>query len=122
MSRIEYRNGSPTQHAQGDFLIESVATDAIPTNLALQLPQNGELIVGYGEVTGHTHAIQARGVTLTIEKEGAQYMTIDELIAPEGATIVHQEHAPLTLKPGTYKITRQREVTDTDDGVSFVSD
>jgi hypothetical protein len=33
------------------------------------------------------------------------------LEVPQRTQVVHEEHRPLTLEPGSYRITRQREYT-----------
>lgn len=50
-------------------------------------------ILAHGEVTGHYHEAQGDGVALF--DDGV-------LEAPHGATVTHQEHAPITLPPGIY--------------------
>jgi hypothetical protein len=53
-----------------------------------------------GETTGHFHAAVGEGVELYEHPEGLL------LSAPQGATVVHQEHAPQALEPGQYDVTR----------------
>lgn len=59
--------------------------------------------IAEGEVTGHCHEAVGEGVEL-VEKEGTLY-----LVAPQGAQVTHQEHAPLELPAGVYRVGRTRE-------------
>lgn len=51
-------------------------------------------ILAYGEHTGHYHEAHGDGVALY--EDGV-------LEAPHGAEVTHQEHAPITVPPGTYE-------------------
>jgi hypothetical protein len=86
---------------QGDVLlrrIQSIPSDAKPTQR-----DNGRVILAYGEVTGHAHAI-LEPTTVKLAKGIAEYLD-----APEGATILHEEHDTILLPPGKYQIVHQRE-------------
>jgi hypothetical protein len=87
---------------QGDVLIrrgDLAAGRIVPA-------EDGRLILARGEATGHHHSVDARHGSLSIDEGGVMYLTIDQLTQVE-----HQEHAPLTLEPGVYEVTRQREYT-----------
>lgn len=92
---------------QGDLLIER--TTAAPKGRPVA-PEAGRLILARGEATGHHHSVPATAAMLTLDAGGVMYLTIDQLTAVE-----HQEHAPIALEPGTYRVTRQREWTDADE-------
>lgn len=69
----------------------------------------GRLIVQHGEVTGHAHAIleKSADVKEIILADGiARYLD-----APEGATLVHEDHGTINIEPGQYNIVIQREYT-----------
>lgn len=51
-------------------------------------------ILAEGEHTGHYH--EAHGESVALYDTG-------ELEAPHGAIVTHQEHAPITVPPGTYQ-------------------
>ncbi len=53
-----------------------------------------QAILASGEHTGHFHEAQGEGVALF--DDGV-------LEAPHGAEVTHQEHAPVTVPPGTYE-------------------
>lgn len=99
-------------YAQGDILIERVMDckkgEPIPGD------PDGAVVLARGEVTGHRHAFYNGGVTFFRANEG-DHGSIGELYighvkvsAPE-AQLKHEEHAPITLPKGTYRIRRQRE-------------
>ena len=96
MTRIE-------QARQGDVYFTRLADDDLPTGQPVA-PEAGRLILARGEVTGHHHSVPAGAGTLTLDEGGVMYLTIEQLTAVE-----HQEHAPVPLAPGRYRVTRQRE-------------
>ena len=53
-----------------------------------------QAILAHGEHTGHFHEAHGEGVALY--DDGV-------LEAPAGAKVTHQEHAPVTIPPGTYQ-------------------
>ena len=88
---------------QGDVMIERV--DAIPAGAKEVARDKGDVILAYGEVTGHAHRISDPGVCLLSCGEGAErYLTV----AGE-AFLTHEEHATIPLGPGTYSVSIQRE-------------
>lgn len=106
------------QHAQGDLLF--IRLPAAPKHLGKTesvAPESGRIILAYGEVTGHHHSVPASAVISAIRTEGVTYLTLDQLTSVE-----HQEHAPIALDPGVWKVVRQREATDTDEGWVNVGD
>ena len=95
-------------YRQGDVLI-------VPTDDDVQgapVPRdNGRVVLAYGEVTGHAHAIAGHGVTMFMDTgsgsggaAGVAWLKVDK-----PAEVRHEEHATVALKPGNYKIIRQRE-------------
>ena len=102
------------QHAQGDLLFLRVVRAPTGTPVA---PESGRVILAYGEVTGHHHSVPATAVRSAVRAEGVTYLTLDQLTAVE-----HQEHAPITLDPGVWKVVRQREASDADEAWAYVGD
>lgn len=68
---------------------------------------SGSYIVGYGEATGHHHKVTvANPDDLEIVAiEGGYVMRLKS----EG-TVTHQEHQPITLAPGLYRVGHEREM------------
>ena len=83
----------------GDVLIAAVR--AIPDG-ATELRQT---VLARGEITGHSHRIRERDAAELWEAGGALYLKI----TADSATVVHQEHRPITLPRGTYRVWIQRE-------------
>ena len=88
-------------YRQGDVLL--VPVDEVPAGKSVKR-EGSKLILARGEATGHHHAVMERNAEL-IESAEAVYLKIME--AP--AHLTHQEHATITVAPGTYRVVRQRE-------------
>lgn len=87
-------------YRQGDVLLARV--DSLPKN-ATRKPVEQRIVLAWGEVTGHAHAIDARFAKL-------YEFGVDRFIeALDGATLVHEEHSAIKLKPGVYRVVQQRE-------------
>ena len=100
----------PVLYRQGDVLLQAV--DAIPAVARTVVKRDGgRIILAYGEVTGHAHAIVApeSEATLLSAGENARFL---RLMAD--VDLVHEEHAPVHLPAGNYQVIRQREWTDAD--------
>lgn len=102
-------------YAQGDILIEQVNDNARGATIAPD--SDGSVVLGRGEVTGHRHrfALEDR---VTMFRDDAKARDVSpELyighirVGADGATLLHEEHAPVSLKQGVYRIRRQREFT-----------
>ncbi|WP_086729703.1 hypothetical protein [Streptomyces carpinensis] len=96
-------------YRQGDVLIVPVADDAVPPH-ATRAPKEprdarGRLVLALGEVTGHAHAVVGPGHL--VREPGAFGPMLLHL--PEGGRVVHEEHAPITLPKGWFRVIRQRE-------------
>jgi hypothetical protein len=91
---------------QGDVWLERVA--AIPDTAVEKPRDHGRVILAYGEVTGHAHAIddtvEAPTATLFETPEGLAFLKVDAL-----SQLVHEEHGSIALAPGHYRVKRQRE-------------
>ena len=87
------------QFRHGDVIIEKVKS--LPT----EKRKSTHLILAHGEITGHSHQIKERNSAVLYETPTDLFLHV---IADE-ATVVHEEHAPITLKEGCYRVWRQRE-------------
>lgn len=88
------------QYRQGDVLL--VAVQSMPAD-AIAEKHDGRLVLAYGEVTGHAHAINPADAQL-YTAHGERFLQVSER-----TELVHEEHASITLEPGLYKVVRQRE-------------
>jgi len=86
---------------QGDLLL--VAVPEAPEGQRVQ-PEQGRLILARGEVTGHHHSVAVADAELV--DAGAEGIFL-RIMAP--TPLEHQEHGAITLAPGDYRVTRQRE-------------
>lgn len=89
----------PNQYRHGDVLIEAVP--ALPSDRE-KLPH---AILAHGEVTGHCHRISEPG-------RADLYTTGTGLflhVRGESVAVLHEEHRPVTLTTGYYRVWRQRE-------------
>jgi hypothetical protein len=90
---------------QGDVLVTRI-NDGLPEDAKKVGPdKRGRLVLAEGEATGHAHVVQAVAATLYAAQIGML------LQVKEQTQLLHEEHGPIDLDPGMYKITRQREYT-----------
>lgn len=91
---------------QGDVYLlrtdEPIPTDAKPVQR-----ERGRVVLAYGEVTGHAHVIEDEDVELFTTTADAVDRWLR--VGPKGATLTHDEHGPIVLAPGAYKVRIQRE-------------
>jgi len=87
-------------YRQGDVLLQQI--DTLPAG-ASPVEWDERVILAYGEVTGHAHAISTNYATM-YTWEGDRLLEIKP-----GARLVHEEHATITLPAGYYKVIQQRE-------------
>jgi hypothetical protein len=64
-------------------------------------------VLAHGEITGHSHRFSDANAVKLWEHGGQLFV---EVIA-DSATVVHEEHMPITLPRGSYRIWMQREYT-----------
>lgn len=78
---------------------ESIPTEATKLN-------RKEL--AYGEVTGHAHRINDLVGELFETKTGELFLRVDKL-----SHLTHEEHKPIMLDPGCYRIAIKRQYSPT---------
>lgn len=96
-----------TIYRQGDVLIRRVETNALPTEATPVEPDAGRVILAYGEVTGHAHAIKAGPSVQLLAVPGQDDRWLR--IGGDGAELRHEEHATIPLPAGLYVVRIQRE-------------
>jgi hypothetical protein len=89
----------PHQYRHGDVLIEELP--ALPS-VREKLPHT---ILAHGEVTGHCHRIKEADTADLYSTSEGFCLHVRGLTA----TVIHEEHAPITLTGGYYRVWRQRE-------------
>ena len=91
---------------QGDVLIRKINEIPPSTDLIEIKRDKGRVVLAYGEVTGHAHAIKEKTATLfRSEKLNRVFLAVID----GGASVQHEEHAAIPLDPGNYEIIHQRE-------------
>ena len=91
---------------QGDVLL--VQVDEIPSD-ATPCKVEGDVILAYGEVTGHAHRLEA-GTVKPLAKGGVWEPTAERFIQVlEGAVLRHEEHGSIPIPKGRYRVVQQRE-------------
>jgi hypothetical protein len=90
---------------QGDVLIKRIAK--LPGELTPVPLDDGRVILAYGEVTGHAHAVVGEVELLASDLEEMELRFLR--VEGEMAEVVHEEHGTITLPPGDYEVRRQRE-------------
>jgi hypothetical protein len=106
--------------AQGDILIERVA-DVPVSGVIITSVDDGSVTVAAGEATGHHHRVFGsvalyRDDALAREIPAGLYLAHLQVKSPI-ARLEHEEHAPISLKQGTYLVRRQRQLEPTDLGI-----
>lgn len=87
---------------QGDCLVKAI-------EIPKEAKKTDETILAYGEVTGHAHRLHGNGFTCfrIPDQEGASegfYLRVSE-----PTMLKHEEHNPIEITPGDYKIEIVRE-------------
>lgn len=94
-------------YRQGDVLLRR--TDHVPEGVrTVPRDAQGRIVLAHGEKTGHAHVIDvvAAAETILLETEtGERYLTVDD--GP--VDLVHEEHATISVPPGSYAVHQQRE-------------
>lgn len=106
------------QVAQGDVFIRRI--EALPADLVAVPRDNGRIVLAYGEVTGHAHAISALDAELLVAPERNREdevlnVRFLRVMAAAGIDVQHEEHATVHLAPGLYEVRQQREWTDAEE-------
>jgi hypothetical protein len=86
-------------YRHGDVLVERI--ERIPV-AAIKRPH---LVLAEGEITGHVHRIADPASAELYELEAERYLRV----VSSTATLLHEEHGPINLPRGNYRVWRQRE-------------
>tara|TARA_R110002051_G_scaffold58842_1_gene108042 strand:+ start:2214 stop:2639 length:426 start_codon:yes stop_codon:yes gene_type:complete len=125
------------KYQQGDVLLIEIEDDdkfdkfAKPNHWSMHEKNNGDggnVVLAFGEVTGHSHQFKPEDMagvpvlksyhTKSRVYENGTYSDkerIDDeakaiqILADDGMTLYHEEHAPLTVPPGNYEVKIVRE-------------
>jgi hypothetical protein len=115
-----------TIYRHGDVIVRRINTEIPEEAESWRDPKDGRMILAYGEVTGHAHAVSGDADLLEVPVELVErgiaeiekYLRVND----GGAVITHEEHATINLPPGVYAVVRQREYTSADMEPRYVAD
>jgi hypothetical protein len=91
-------------YRQGDVLI--IPVEAIPEKVDPINREEGRVVLAHGEITGHTHAIEAEGAALFRDPH---LMAVFLAVTGDPVALKHDEHDTIVVPPGRYQVVRQRE-------------
>jgi hypothetical protein len=95
---------------QGDVLLQRVPTRP---RTGADAREQGRIILAHGEVTGHAHEVVPAEITAITDMPAAQFFQEPDgtrfLFVERPCALIHQEHGPIALMPGCYRVVRQRE-------------
>lgn len=102
------------QARQGDVFVMTAPEDGVlsakeqATREWKEVPRDslGRVVLQAGKVTGHNHAIAAKGAKL-LRAPGINDALL--IVEGEGAKLVHEEHATIEIPDGRYVVRVQRE-------------
>jgi hypothetical protein len=100
-TRPSQTNETGTLYRHGDVLIRRIS------NLPRGVQQHQGTTLAHGEVTGHSHRIERANLVQLWHQGNNLFL---EVTAPS-ATLVHEEHKPIELPQGLYRVWKQREYT-----------
>lgn len=90
---------------QGDVLLQPVAS--IPANAQPVKQEASRIVLAYGEVTGHAHAIYEDTDQVQVWAVGkVKYLQVMATVM-----LKHEEHRTAVIEPGIYKLPVQMEYT-----------
>ena len=85
----------------GDVLIQKV------TEVPKEARRLRHRTLAHGELTGHSHQIQENQCSSLWQSASELFLRVEAA----RVTVVHQEHAPIEIPRGIYRVWRQREYT-----------
>lgn len=90
------------QVRQGDVYI--ISCDGIPAPAKRVKRDKGRVVLAYGEVTGHAHAIHDQGAVLFDAGDAGRFLKVTKRVV-----LKHEEHSKIELPGGNYRVVIQRE-------------
>jgi hypothetical protein len=94
-------------YRQGDVLVVPMAEDEVPAGL-IPAPRDksGRMVLARGEATGHAHVVTGEGLSLLCLSDDLEAMFLQVRVY---GRLSHEEHGPIALPAGYYRVVRQRE-------------
>lgn len=94
-------------YRQGDVLL--VPRAKIPADAYEEAAENGRVVLARGERTGHAHTMAADRVCFFREDGSGGGGGFIKVAGPAPVELTHEEHAPLAIPPGNYRVVQQHE-------------
>lgn len=91
------------QYRQGDILLDEAV---LRPQFSLAETQGTDIVLAVGERTGHAHRIQCAAALLS-KFGGKRYLWLEE-----DARLVHEEHNPILIPKGVYRVIQQQQYTE----------
>ena len=99
---------------QGDVIL--VRVDSIPAGAKPAKTDRRGIVLAEGETHGHAHVMDRASASMSMFGTD----TFLEVLAPD--IIKHEEHAPVTVPPGKYRVKRVQEVDPLSQEIRAVQD
>src|SRR5690348_10992945 len=93
-------------YRQGDVLIVPVRAGEVPQCTPAPRDPRGRMVLARGEATGHAHVVGGPGLRLLADPDDPERMFVE---VPSHGRVTHEEHGPISLPAGHYRVVRQRE-------------
>ncbi|NJL15453.1 MAG: hypothetical protein HC913_22225 [Microscillaceae bacterium] len=104
-------------YRHGDVILFKIEQSSLPRMQAGQA--TSELVLAYGEMTGHAHRLKGAVEVLPLEKESEDKIFFR---VTERALLSHEEHDTILLEPGYYLKVNQVEYNPFEGIVQFIRD
>jgi hypothetical protein len=91
---------------QGDILL--LPCPRIPSSAVPEAPEEGLVVLARGEHTGHRHVMNSDRVAF-FREDGTGSGGFIKVTGEAPVDLSHEEHSPLAVPPGNYRVVRQRE-------------
>src|SRR6266480_5091328 len=113
-SSLTVKEKTVKHYRQGDVLLIKVSDmfdRGVPKGAKDITPKDQRIVLAFGEVTGNAHALEEAKVgKAKLWDAGAERF----LQVLEKTALTHEEHNPIPLEPGVYKVVQQREYAPED--------
>lgn len=110
---------TPWMARQGDVMLMAVASIPAAATAHRRPADGARVVLAYGEVTGHAHALDAATVTAFGPSDDAVWL---EIVRPGHAVISHEEHAAITIPADVRFVQVRRQMQYTPAAIERVAD
>ena len=102
---------------QGDVLLTAVPAIPAEARAHVRPTDRGRVVLAYGEVTGHAHALDAAHATAYGPSDDAFWLAVTP-----GATVTHEEHAAAVIPADVQYVLVERQRAYSEAGEQRVAD